>query len=86
YTKICETVSPAQILAIGNKAEKPKDNVPKKMTFWVKEHKLKIFPVSAKDNIGISLLLQTIMQEIENIPMVDSSEPIDVRVSPPTSE
>lgn len=81
YTKVCENVSPVQILLIGNKAEKPKDTIPKNLGSWVKEHGLKIYPVSAKDNIGRSLLLQSIIQIIENIPKSNSSEPIDVRVN-----
>lgn len=81
YTKVCENVSPVQILLIGNKAENPKDRIPKNMVPWVKEHNLKIYPVSAKENIGRSLLLQSIIQIIENIPNGNNSAPIDVRVN-----
>ena len=81
YTKLCENVSPVQILLIGNKAEDPKDKIPKNMVSWVKEHELKIYPVSAKENMGRSLLLQSIIQIIENIPKSNSSAPIDVRVN-----
>ncbi len=81
YKKVCENVSPVQILLIGNKAENPKDKIPKNMASWVKEHELKIYPVSAKENIGRSLLLQSIIQIIENTPKSNSSTSIDVRVN-----
>ncbi|UCE12441.1 MAG: hypothetical protein JSV04_09615, partial [Candidatus Heimdallarchaeota archaeon] len=66
YSSFCENISPAQVLLIGNKAEDEKKDIPKILDSWVQEHNLTIFPVSVKENIGKSLLLQNITQIIKS--------------------
>lgn len=67
YSKVCDHLSPTQILLIGNKFEKEKNEIPKTLTKWVKSHDLAIFPVSVRENIGKSLLMQNIIQIIVDV-------------------
>jgi small GTP-binding protein len=80
YTKVLENVSPNQILLAGNKFENIKKEIPKALASWIKEHKLKIFPVSAKENTGKSLLLQKIIQILDDIPNNGKLKPVEVRI------
>ncbi|MHA1228915.1 MAG: Rab family GTPase [Candidatus Hodarchaeales archaeon] len=52
-----------KVLIVGNKFEKVKKEEPKRLNALKKEG-IKIYPVSAKENKGIHLLLQNIMNKI----------------------
>lgn len=80
YSKVLEKVPPSQILLVGNKYENIKKEIPKVLAPWIKEHNLKIYPVSAKEDKGKSLLLKKIIQILENIPDNRKSKSIEVRI------
>jgi len=86
YTKVLESVSPTQLLLVGNKFENIKKEVPKVLSSWIKEHNLMINPVSAKENTGKSLLLRNIIKLITDIPNSNKTTPIEVRIGTPDSE
>ena len=86
YTKVLENISPSQILLVGNKFEDFKKETPKVLESWIKKHKLKIYPVSAKEDIGKSLLLQKIIQILADIQKNDKSQPVEVRIGISNSE
>ena len=67
YSTVCEHLSPKQILLIGNKFEKEKKEIPKPLSNWIKSQNLAIYPISVKENIGKSLLMQNIIQIIVDI-------------------
>lgn len=68
YSTVCNHLSPTQILLVGNKFENEKSEIPNILKNWVKSHDLAIYPVSVRENIGKSLLMQNIIQII-----IDSS-------------
>ncbi len=80
YSKVLEKVPPSQILLVGNKYENIKKEIPKALALWIKEHKLKIYPLSAKEDTGKSLLLKEIIQILDNIPDNSKSKSIEVRI------
>jgi len=67
YSKVCEYLSPKQILIIGNKFENEKKEIPKTLSNWIKSQNLAIYPVSVRENIGKSLLMQNIIQIIIDV-------------------
>ncbi len=66
YSRINEYISDSHIIIIGNKAEKVKSEVPKKIRNWVEENSFTIYPVSAINNTGITLILQTLLRIIKD--------------------
>ncbi|MHA1973833.1 MAG: Rab family GTPase [Candidatus Hodarchaeales archaeon] len=52
-----------KVLIIGNKFEKIKREIPKRLN-TLKKEQVKIYPVSAKENRGIHLLLQNIIAKV----------------------
>ncbi|MFX0211638.1 MAG: hypothetical protein ACFFDT_37020 [Candidatus Hodarchaeota archaeon] len=67
YSTARKHLAPEQILLIGNKFETGKNKIPKNLTNWVKSHNLAIYPVSVRENIGKSLLMQNIIQIIVDV-------------------
>ncbi|MFX1515473.1 MAG: hypothetical protein ACFFC6_04130 [Promethearchaeota archaeon] len=64
YGTVTNYLSPQQILLIGNKFEKEKNEIPKPLSNWIKSQNLAIYPISVRENIGKSLLMQNIVQII----------------------
>ena len=64
---VSDHLSPTQIFIVGNKFEDEKKEIPKSLENWVKTHNLAIYPVSVRENIGKSLLMQNIIQIIANV-------------------
>lgn len=67
YNKVSELLPPIQILLVGNKFEKEKNDIPKTLSNWIKSQNLAIYPVSVRENVGKSLLMQNIIQIIVEI-------------------
>ncbi|MFX0122122.1 MAG: hypothetical protein ACFFAE_00660 [Candidatus Hodarchaeota archaeon] len=67
YSTVCKYISPTQILLVGNKFENEKNEIPKSLTNWVNSHNLAIYPVSVRENVGKSLLMQNIIQIIVEV-------------------
>ncbi|MFX0049842.1 MAG: GTP-binding protein [Candidatus Hermodarchaeota archaeon] len=65
YEKVSEFISPNQILLVGNKAEDENKEIPKILDSWVKKLDLVIIPLSARKNIGHTLLLHNIIEIIK---------------------
>ena len=72
YRSVCEYFSSTRILLVGNKFEHEKKDIPKTLASWTKTHDLAIFPVSVRENIGKSILLQNIIRIISDQPAEDS--------------
>jgi len=66
YSQVYERLSPKQILLIGNKFENEK-KIPKTLSNWIKSQNLAIYPVSVRENMGKSLLMQNIIQIIVDV-------------------
>jgi small GTP-binding protein len=67
YSEVRELLPPTHILLVGNKFEKEKKEIPKTLSNWVKSQNLAIYPISVRENIGKSLLMQNIIQIIAEI-------------------
>lgn len=65
YPTINKYLKDSHIILVGNKAEKVKLEVPKKLKSWVEEKNQAIYPVSATKNTGVTLILQTILRVIK---------------------
>jgi small GTP-binding protein len=67
YNKARELLPPTQILLMGNKFENEKNLIPKPLSKWVKSQNVTIYPVSVRENIGKSLIMQNIIQIITEV-------------------
>jgi small GTP-binding protein len=65
YERVSKSISPNQILLVGNKAEDENKEIPKILDSWVKKLNLVIIPVSARENTGHTLLLHKIIKLIK---------------------
>ena len=72
YSSVCKYLSSSRILLVGNKFEHEKKDIPKTLASWTKTHDLAIFPISVRENIGKSILLQNIIRMISDQPAEDS--------------
>ncbi|MHA2245511.1 MAG: GTP-binding protein [Candidatus Hodarchaeales archaeon] len=72
YSNVCEYLSSSRILLVGNKFEREKKEIPKTIASWTKTQGLAIFPISVRENIGKSILLQNIGRIITDQSAEDS--------------
>lgn len=74
YSMVSENISNEQILIIGNKFENGKKEIPKDLMTWTETYDLTVFPVSVRENVGKSLLLQNIIRIISEITSKQTTE------------
>lgn len=65
YSFVCDNISPTRVFLVGNKFENEKREIPKTLASWAKTHNLTICPISVRENLGKSLLLQNIIRIID---------------------
>jgi len=65
YDNIIRYVPPVNVILVGNKFENEKNKIPKRMQSWVTKNNLILLPLSARENVGHSLLLQNIIKLID---------------------
>ena len=65
YDNIIRFVPPSNIIIAGNKYENEKTEIPKRMKSWVSSNNLILLPLSVRENIGHSLLMQNIIKLID---------------------
>ena len=56
-----------RIFIIGNKFEKEKKEIPKRLASFISKNDIRVYPISVKENKGIQLILQNIIKKIDRL-------------------
>jgi len=67
FETVKNNLSAERIFIIGNKYEKEKKEVPKRLISFISKNNFRIYPISVKENRGIQLILQNIIKTIDKI-------------------